>query len=232
VVLDDDEEIGAGQVVLCAGAIGTAALLTGSGIGPSTGHPVGLGVQEHPELLLDLPADVLSERDRYPGGGPAAPAGLPPLLSHVVRLQLAAAAEVEIRPYAVPLHHVIPGLEPAPRRIGVALMNPVGRGRIGDDGTVHLSEDPHDAAVLAGAAAMVAERMGLDGDVTVSTSQHLSGTARVGEVLDDSGRVLGVQGLRVADASALPSLPRCGPYYTVLAVAEDLATRVIAERAW
>ncbi|MBB1008318.1 dehydrogenase, partial [Dietzia sp. SLG510A3-3B2-2] len=118
------------------------------------------------------------------------------------------------------------------RRIGVALMNPVGRGRIGDDGTVHLSEDPHDAAVLAGAAAMVAERMGLDGDVTVSTSQHLSGTARVGEVLDDSGRVLGVQGLRVADASALPSLPRCGPYYTVLAVAEDLATRVIAERAW
>ena len=51
-------------------------------------------------------------------------------------------------------------------------------------------------------------------------------------MLDDSGRVLGVQGLRVADASALPSLPRCGPYYTVLAVAEDLATRVIAERAW
>src|SRR5690606_11078299 len=96
-VLDDDEELGAAQAVLCAGAIGTAALLTGSGIGPSTGHPVGLGVQEHPELLLDLPADVLSDRDRYPGGGPAAPAGLPPLLSHVVRLQLAAEAEVEIR---------------------------------------------------------------------------------------------------------------------------------------
>lgn len=232
VVLDDDEEIGAGQVVLCAGAIGTAALLMGSGIGPSTGHPVGHGVQEHPELLLDLPADVLSGRDPYPRPGPDAPGGLPPLLSHVVRLQLSAAAEVEIRPYAVPLHHVIPGLVPAPRRIGVALMTPVGRGRIGDDGTVHLADDPHDAAVLAEAAARVAERMGLDGDVTVSTSQHLSGTARIGEVLDDSGRVLGVPGLRVADASALPSLPRCGPYYTVLAVSEDLATRVIAERAW
>ena len=49
---------------------------------------------------------------------------------------------------------------------------------------------------------------------------------------DDSGRVLGVVGVRVADASVLPSLPRCGPYYTVLAVAEDLAVRMATERAW
>ena len=32
--------------------------------------------------------------------------------------------------------------------------------------------------------------------------------------------------------SVLPSLPRCGPYYTVLAVAEDLAVRMATERAW
>ncbi|UVE96117.1 mycofactocin system GMC family oxidoreductase MftG [Dietzia sp. B32] len=224
VVLDDDEEIGAREVVLCAGAIGTAALLGASGIGPSSGHPVGHGVQEHPEVLLDLPAEVTT--------GPDPARGLPPLLSHVVRLRVSAEAEIEIRPYAVPLHHVIPGLEPVPHRIGIALMNPVGRGRIRDDGIVELADDPDDAAALAGAAALVADRLDLDGAVTPSTSQHLSGTARIGEVLDESGRVLGVGGLRVADAAALPALPRCGPYYTVLAVAEDLAARVIAERAW
>lgn len=234
VVLDDDEEITAREVVLCAGSIGTAVLLMGSGIGPGSGHPVGHGVQEHPELLLDLPADL----PRALNAKPAAEltAGLPPLLSHVVRAELPTAGvgvpEIEIRPYAVPLHRVIPGLEPGPHRIGVALMNPVGRGRIHEDGTVHLPDDPHDGAVLAEAAARVAERLGLDGGVAPSTSQHLSGSARIGDVLDESGRVLGVEGLRVADASALPSLPRCGPYYTVLAVAEDLAAQVIDERAW
>ncbi|WP_255583792.1 mycofactocin system GMC family oxidoreductase MftG [Dietzia sp. ANT_WB102] len=247
VVLDDDEEISARQVVLCAGSIGTAALLTGSGIGQATGHPVGRSVQEHPELLLDLPADPAPAPDPQPGGrsgGLLRPhTGLPALLSHVVRLTLPAgvaalrprgteAPEVEIRPYAVPLHRVIPGLEPGPHRIGIALMNPVGRGHVLRDGTVRLADDPHDAAALAEAASMVADRLGLDRTATASTSHHLSGTARIGEVLDDSGRVLGVEGLRVADASALPTLPRCGPYYTVLAVAEDLSARMVAEHAW
>lgn len=243
VVLDDDEEITARHVVLCAGAIGTAALLTGAGIGSSSGHPVGHGVQEHPELLLDLPTDAVSDVVPGPTPPPGTPAGLAPLLSHVVRLGLsetgvgtapadAGAPEIEIRPYAVPLHHVIPGLSEVPHRIGIALMNPVGRGRVFGDGTVALPADPHDTAVLNRAVEYVAERLRLDGSVTASTSQHLSGSARIGQVLDDSGRVLGVEGLRVADASALPSLPRCGPYYSVLAVAEVLAARVVAERAW
>ena len=39
-------------------------------------------------------------------------------------------------------------------------------------------------------------------------------------------------GLRVADASVFPSIPRRGPYYSVLAVAEDLASRMAVERPW
>ncbi|WP_108847864.1 mycofactocin system GMC family oxidoreductase MftG [Dietzia lutea] len=226
VALDDDEEITTRQVVLCAGTIGTTVLLLGSGIDRAGGHPVGDGVQEHPELLLDVPAGLA-----------AAAAGLPPLLSHVVRLELPErergwVPEIEVRPYAVPMHRVIPGLEEAPHRVGVALMNPVGRGRVHADGSVHLADDPRDATALAEATALVAERLGIDGAVTRSTSQHLSGAARIGEVCDDSGRVHGVEGLRVADASVLPALPRCGPYYSVLAVAEELAARVAAERAW
>lgn len=252
-----DDEIAAREVILCAGSIGTAALLLGSGIGPSSGHPVGLSVQEHPEVLLDLPADLL---DELPG-----PGELPALLSHVVRLEVPGprpcmaagtgtgtgpAAEIEVRPYAVPLHRVIPGLEPVPHRIGVALMNPAGRGRVslgqpsfgqlgqlGHDERgvrVDLADDSRDAAALTDAAALVADRLGIDGSArrsTSSTSQHLSGSARIGEVVDDAGRVLGTDGLRVVDASVFPSLPRRGPYYTVLAVAEALAVEMVDERA-
>lgn len=252
VVLDDDEEIAARLVVLCAGSIGSAAVLLGSGIGPDAGYPVGRGTQEHPEVLLDLPGGL---RGGLPGrvaaGGVTA---LPALLSHVVRLELpaqlptpAGIAEIEVRPYSVPLHRVIPGLAPQPHRIGVALMNPEGRGEIVRDGglRVVLADDPRDTAALQAAAGVVADSLGIAGSAGSprpgpgtsssqhpSTSHHLSGSARIGEVVDESGRVLGCEGLRVADASVFPSLPRCGPYMSVLAVAEDLAARVISEGAW
>lgn len=276
VVLDDDEEFAAREVILCAGSIGTAEILLASGIGPLSGHPVGRGTQEHPEILLDLPADWVAEdwtrRARIRTGPSASrltsePTGTsvdpaPPLLSHVVRLELALPAgvsEIEVRPYSVPMHRVIPGLAPQPHRIGVALMNPVGRGEIvrgstggstsgGDGGggrgasggvRVALADDPRDSAAMADAVELVANRLGISGPAgrprpapVPSTSQHLSGSARIGEVVNGSGRVLGCEGLRVADASVFPVLPRCGPYLSVLAVAEDLAARVISARAW
>ncbi|MBP0500884.1 GMC family oxidoreductase N-terminal domain-containing protein, partial [Mycobacterium tuberculosis] len=57
VVLDDEEEITAREVILCAGSIGTADVLLRSGIGPRSGHPVGRSTQEHPAVLLALPPD-------------------------------------------------------------------------------------------------------------------------------------------------------------------------------
>lgn len=244
VVLDDDEEITAHTVVLCAGTIGTAAILLASGIGPATGHPVGLRTQEHPEMLLDLHALTATESlsPVPPSPVPTSPV-LPPLLSHVVRLDVPTAsgpAQVEVRPYSVPLHRVIPGLAPQPHRIGIALMDPAGRAEIRWDPTggggvrVMLDEhpDPRDAEAITAAVEMVAERLGLAKEPVLSTSQHLTGSAKIGEVLDDSGRVLDVDGLRVADASAFPSLPARGPYYSVLAVAEDLAARMVDQHAW
>lgn len=238
VVLDDDDEITAREVVLCAGSIGTAGVLLRSGIGPESGHPVGLSTQEHPEVLLDLPLDWgVGEGDRLIP---------PPLLSHVVRLGLTGPTglvEIEVRPYSVPMHRVIPGLAPQPHRIGVALMNPVGRGHVrqgtsaGDSLRVELADDPRDAAALDEAARVVADRLSISGGgprpaPVPSTSQHLAGSARIGEVVDDSGRVLGCEGVRVADASVFPVLPRCGPYLSVLAVAEHLAARVISGNSW
>lgn len=117
-------------------------------------------------------------------------------------------------------------------------MNAAGRGEVRPqpDGGVRVvldaRPDSRDAAALDEVAALVGERLGLDASPVVSTSQHLSGSARIGEVVDDSGRVLGVGGLRVADASVFPTLPLRGPYYSVLAVAEDLAARMVSEQAW
>ncbi|GAA4260093.1 mycofactocin system GMC family oxidoreductase MftG [Dietzia aurantiaca] len=242
----DGEVVATDLVVLCAGTIGSAALLRNSGLGESTGHPVGERVQEHPEVLLGLPAGVAADVSSDYGvtahrGTEPREAALVPLLSHVIRFGLdeapgptaPEAPEIEVRPYAVPLHHVIPGVDPMPLRLGVALMNPLGYGRIDADGTVFLPDDPRDAAALYAAAAIVADRLGLgEAEPVPSTSQHLSGSARIGEVVDHTGRVMGVDGLYVADASVLPTLPRCGPYYTVLAVAEALAAGLAAERPW
>lgn len=58
---------------------------------------------------------------------------------------------------------------------------------------------------------------------------HPVGTCRMGTlsdpmaVVDTVGRVFGVEGLRVIDASILPGLPRANTHLTVLAVAERLA---------
>jgi choline dehydrogenase-like flavoprotein len=50
-----------------------------------------------------------------------------------------------------------------------------------------------------------------------------------GAVVDASGRVHGVRGLRVADASIFPTSPAANIHATVIAVAEKVAESVRAE---
>ena len=52
---------------------------------------------------------------------------------------------------------------------------------------------------------------------------HPTGTCSLGLVVDARGRVLGLEGLVVADASIVPSVPRANTNLTVAAVAEKLA---------
>jgi 5-(hydroxymethyl)furfural/furfural oxidase len=69
----------------------------------------------------------------------------------------------------------------------------------------------------------------------VMSVQHVSGTCRMGAaddpmaVVDPSGRVYGVAGLRVADASVMPSLPRANTNVPVTMVAEKIADAILAE---
>ncbi len=65
-----------------------------------------------------------------------------------------------------------------------------------------------------------------------STTYHLIGTARMGpasdpaSVVDDQLRVHGLQGLRVVDASIMPSMPSANTYATVLMIAEKAADMI------
>jgi choline dehydrogenase-like flavoprotein len=59
--------------------------------------------------------------------------------------------------------------------------------------------------------------------LTMRNYFHPAGTCGIGRVVDDSGRVLGVERLFVADASIMPTLPRANTNLTTVAVAERLA---------
>jgi choline dehydrogenase-like flavoprotein len=84
-----------------------------------------------------------------------------------------------------------------------------------------LGPDPETLRDDVALDAWIAARLG--------TSMHLCATARMGPpsdrlaVVDQLGRVRGVDGLRVVDLSILPSAPTRGPACTAIAVAEHLA---------
>ena len=64
---------------------------------------------------------------------------------------------------------------------------------------------------------------------------HVCGTCRMGSdlnrmaVVDSSGRVHGMQGLRVIDASIFPTIPRAYPHFVVLMAAEKLSDTIRSE---
>ena len=55
---------------------------------------------------------------------------------------------------------------------------------------------------------------------------HPAGTCGIGRVVDDHGRVLGIDGLVVADASVMPTIPRANTNLTTVAIAERLAETI------
>ena len=55
---------------------------------------------------------------------------------------------------------------------------------------------------------------------------HPAGTCGIGRVVDARGRVLGIEGLVVADASVMPTIPRANTNLTTVAIAERLAETI------
>jgi choline dehydrogenase len=75
-------------------------------------------------------------------------------------------------------------------------------------------------------------RPGLDVDPetyireTVRGYFHPVGTCALGSVVDERGAVIGFEGLYVADASVMPTIPRSNTNLSTLAVAEKIASQL------
>lgn len=71
----------------------------------------------------------------------------------------------------------------------------------------------------------------------VQDTAHSASSCRMGDpsdartVIDPSCRVLGIDGLRVVDASSFPTVPRANNNLTVIMLAEKVAAEILAERS-
>lgn len=217
---------GAATVILSAGAVVTAQLLLLSGIGPArdlTGLglpvvadlPVGQAFSDHPEWLMSTGWRSAARR---------------PVLEAVLVTD-----QWEVRPYTTGFAAMTGGGEPGNPDVGVVLTRPRSRGRLrlasADPGVMPVIEhrydtDPADVAGLRGGCDVVTEILGDTttlGEPRWSTSQHLCGTAPMGDVVDPRCGVHGVEGLAVVDGSILPRVPRRGPHATIAMLAHRAA---------
>jgi choline dehydrogenase len=249
VALQDGTVVDAGEVVLAAGAVAGPHLLMLSGIGPpdqlrAAGVPVvrelpgvGRGFTDHPAVFLPFAAGDPPAHPHAPGSQAALDmdAGADP------------AGDVEV------LLFVRPFVAGGDLNLMCLLQHPDSRGTIAltsADPRVRprisygYLRTEHDRRRLRHAVRVAADllRAGLGtrvdptGDVLgsdraldgwiaehLTTAVHLSGSAAIGPVVDAELRVHGVAGLRVADTSVLPVVPRRGTAATAVAIGEKAA---------
>ena len=235
------ERVAAGEVVLCAGAVGTPRILLRSGLGPADAlraagidvhldlPDVGRGWSDHPAVLLPFRTDD------------------PPTHPHAPTAQVALnwdagadpAGDVEVLLFTRPF------VKDGDLHLMCALQQPDSRGELDLDrisyGYLRTEYDRRrlrhalrTAADLLRAG--VGARTDPGGDVLgndraldawiaahLTTAVHLCGSAALGRVVDVDLRVFGVDGLRVADTSVLPEVPRRGPAATAVAIGEKAA---------
>ncbi|MGO2112091.1 MAG: GMC family oxidoreductase [Pseudoclavibacter sp.] len=246
-----------GEVLLCAGAIHSPAILLRSGIGPEdelrrlgadrrAALPVGEGHQDHAVVFIEVP--VTAESQQCVGNRPT---------NVVVRYSsgLAGSHENDMMLMASN-HNYWFGLPTA--GVAVQLNQVFGRG------TFRLPSldpyaDPHlDMGLLGDERDLVRMRDGIErirtllahpsmtriatgkpvfpDDPTlqhaVKDVMHACSTARMGDpddpeaVVDPDCRVLGVDGLRVIDASVMPTIVSANLFLTVVAIAERMAEKL------
>ncbi len=237
--------------LLMSSGIGDPAELSRLGIATHTALPgVGRGLQDHPLLAgMNFRARRRLGPVRDNGWGAvlnwrSSLADRPDLQALFVQRRHAdAAASAQ---YGLTGDASVFAISPAlmrPRSTGYLRMHPSGETEI----QANLLADPEDVRTLAESMDMVAAlasskayRDLIEGPVMpatllshqdkvrfvrehCSTYFHPCGTAAIGSVVDPDLKVVGVSGLRVADASVIPVIPSCGTQAPVVAIAERAA---------
>jgi choline dehydrogenase len=247
-VLTERGRIGAGLVILAAGAYGSPAVLLRSGVGPPSDLerlgieivedlPVGRGLADHPGVGLEWSV---------------APAHVPQSDS-VFSVSLLARGQSDLCPEDTWDIHLLPWLDHGERgwqtTAVVYLLKPDSRGSVElrsvdprvppaiHHGFLAEARDLERIVsgiglmrALAAAAGAGGElRPGADADLRTYVERevrgifHPTGTCALGTVVDPSGAVLGLDGVVVADASIMPTIPRANTNLATVAIAERIA---------
>lgn len=250
VELLDGSRVEAGEVVLTAGAIGSPHLLLLSGIGPAdalrdAGVPVrhdlprvGQGFSDHPGVYLPFTTDadppvhphaptVQAALDFDTGADPAGDVELllfvRPFLPHTTGHMLCGLQHPDSRgvitlasadprqPPRLEYRYLRTGRDRRRLRHAVRTAADLLRAGLGTrtdpSGEVLGSDDALDRWIVA----------------NLTTAIHMCGSAAMGDVVDDQLRVRGIDGLRIADTSVLPVVPRRGTAATAVAIGEKAA---------
>ncbi|WP_026909513.1 GMC family oxidoreductase [Patulibacter minatonensis] len=249
--LADGEELHADEVVVCAGTMHTPAILLRSGLGEHL--PVGENLIDHPAAPIVLVLNDAGRADptgpvvggllRYSSGLagageadmqmlPLGMVGLEPETAGVGGLYVAA-TQVFSRG-RVSLTSDDPHADPVVELRMLSDPRDLERLRDGVLRARDLVQQPAISAIcdvaLAGEEPL-ASLTDVDGFLRAAVTNyvHPVGTCRMGApddpraVVDVRGRVLGTTGLRVADASVMPDVPRANTHLTTVAIAERIA---------
>lgn len=240
-------DIGADTVVVTASAYGSPAILLRSGIGPQSGLPVGENLVDHVGTGMGWePTDELrADWDAWERRHALAFSGV--TIAMRSRSCEAGVCDLFVFPASEPGYEISGA---------VFAMKPRSRGRVtltADDprAPLHiehgfLSEEADMPVLVEGFERL--RELGRTGPVRryaaresrpgegVSAEDHVrasargffhpTGTCRMGSVVDDRGRVFGYDGLIVADASIMPTIPRANTNLTTAAIAEKLAETI------
>lgn len=253
VVLASGEQVEADEVVVSSGAIFSPALLLRSGVGPAD-HLAEHGIAVHADLPVgETMSDHLGPGILYrhdgPRGGLAGPAQV---------LVIGASNGRDVDYHAFPIASVPSDDETTFVMAAFLLRSSGrGAVRLGDDPqadpVVTAPPLPADAdvrlrhafdriaawersapAVALGCTPVVPHDLDAADAVSVALERntmsygHMTSTCPMGTVLDADCRVLGIDGLRVVDASVMPTIPSGNTYLGCVMVAERVAHKMRA----
>jgi 5-(hydroxymethyl)furfural/furfural oxidase len=249
-------EVRAGEIMLAAGAVHSPAILLRSSIGPSSGLPVGEGLQDHANLamILDYHQDKgpLTLHDRHTNVCLRYSSGMDDAGENdMMIVAMNGITTRAIEGQGLLIGWVNQSFSRGSLRLASAnphdhpvidenmLGHPSDLARLRDcfrrmiDLTEHEAFRSSVARVMLDGSGTPASDLVDDAAIdrwllaTSSDAQHICATAAMGRVVDDDCRVLGTDGLRVIDASVIPEVPRANTHLMVLALAEHMASRLV-----
>ena len=233
-------------IVLTAGAYGSPPILLRSGIGPGLAHelPVGEELTDHVGVGLGWEATEALQRETA-----AFEAAWPLFMGQVsvaIASELCAAGswDLFVFPAVEPGYEIsaaVFAMKPFSRgRVSLLSLDPaqpplIEHGFLSDERDVEVVSYGVEAAreLVSGEAFRRLAARELRPGPEVDAGEHVRAAARgffhpvgtcgIGRVVDPEGRVLGVDGVAVADASIMPTIPRVNTNLSTVAIAERLA---------